>query len=120
VHGGVVAYSNEAKVALLGVSPETLERHGAVSGEAAREMAEGVRRRFGASAGLGVTGVAGPTGGTPQKPVGTVHVALAAADGAALDERLVLPGDRAMVRRWTSSAALAMIRRWVVKRGETL
>lgn len=118
--GGVVAYSNEAKVALLGVLPETLERHGAVSGEVAREMAEGARRRFGASAGLGVTGVAGPTGGTPEKPVGTVHVALAAADGTAVEERLVLPGDRAMVRRWTSSAVLAMIRGWVVKRGETL
>jgi nicotinamide-nucleotide amidase len=118
--GGLVAYSNDAKVSLLGVAPETLERHGAVSGEVAREMAEGVRRRFGASAGLGITGVAGPTGGTPEKPVGTVHVALVAADGAARHERLVLPGDRAMVRRWTSSAALAMIRGWVVKRGETL
>jgi nicotinamide-nucleotide amidase len=118
--GGIVAYSNEAKVALLGVSPETLEMLGAVSGEVAREMAEGARRRFGASAGLGITGVAGPTGGTPQKPVGTVHVVLAAADGTALHERLALPGDRAMVRRWTSSAALAMIRRWVVERGETL
>jgi nicotinamide-nucleotide amidase len=118
--GGVVTYSNEAKVALLGVSPETLERHGAVSAEVAREMAEGARRRFGATLGLGVTGVAGPTGGTPEKPVGTVHLALAAGDGTTLHERLVLPGDRAMVRRWTSSAALAMIRGWVVKRGETL
>ena len=117
--GGVVAYSNEAKVALLGVSPGTLAAHGAVSEEVAREMAAGARRRFGASAGVGVTGIAGPTGGTPEKPVGTVHVALDAADGTALHERLVLPGDRSMVRRWTASAALAMIRAWLGERGGT-
>lgn len=116
--GAVVAYSNEAKVSLLGVSPETLEGHGAVSGEVAREMAAGVRRRLGASAGLGITGVAGPTGGVPEKPVGTVHLALEAGDGTVRHERLSLPGDRAQVRRWTSSAALAMIRRWLSGRGE--
>ena len=115
--GGVVAYSNEAKVALVGVSPGTLARHGAVSEEVAREMAAGVRLRFGASAGLGVTGVAGPTGGTPEKPVGTVHVALDAGEGTRRHERLVLPGDRSMVRRWTASASLAMIRGWLEERG---
>jgi nicotinamide-nucleotide amidase len=115
--GGLVTYANAAKVALAGVSPETLERHGAVSEEVAREMAAGARLRFGASVGLGVTGVAGPGGGTAGKPVGTVHVALDAADGTARHERLVLPGDRAMVRRWTSSAALAMIRGWLGERG---
>jgi nicotinamide-nucleotide amidase len=117
--GGAVTYANEAKVALVGVSPETLERHGAVSEEVAREMAAGVRLRFGASVGLGVTGIAGPGGGAPDKPVGTVHVALHAADGTARHERLVLPGDRAMVRRWTTSAALAMIRGWLRERGGT-
>lgn len=115
--GGVVAYSNEAKVALVGVSPDTLARHGAVSEEVAREMAAGARLRFAASAGLGVTGVAGPTGGTPEKPVGTVHVALDAGDGTTRHERLVLPGDRSMVRRWTASASLAMIRGWLGERG---
>jgi nicotinamide-nucleotide amidase len=115
--GGVVAYADSAKVALLGVSEETLHTHGAVSEETAREMAAGVRRRLGASAGLAVTGIAGPAGGTPEKPVGTVHVALDAEDGTRLHEKLALPGDRAMVRRWTSSAALAMIRSWLRERG---
>ena len=117
--GGVVAYANEAKVALVGVSRETLEKHGAVSEEVSREMAAGARLRFGASAGLGVTGIAGPGGGTPEKPVGTVHVALDTGDGPARHERLVLPGDRAMVRRWTTSASLAMIRGWLRERGGT-
>lgn len=111
--GGIVAYADAAKVELLGVSRETLAAQGAVSEETAREMAAGVRRRLGASAGLSVTGIAGPTGGTPDKPVGTVHVALDADDGARLHERLALPGDRSMVRRWTASAALGMIRAWL-------
>jgi nicotinamide-nucleotide amidase len=115
--GGVVAYANEAKVALLGVSPASIEAHGAVSEEVAREMAAGARRRFEASAGLAVTGVAGPSGGTAEKPVGTVHVALEVDDGTGRHERLALPGDRAMIRRWTTSAALAMIRGWLRERG---
>lgn len=115
--GGVVAYADAAKAELLGVPSETLAAHGAVSEETARAMAAGVRRRLGASAGLAVTGIAGPAGGTPEKPVGTVHVALDADEGTALHERLALPGDRAMVRRWTSSAALEMIRAWLGGRG---
>ena len=115
--GGAVTYANEAKTELLGVSPATLETHGAVSEEVAREMAAGVRLRLGATAGLGITGIAGPGGGTPDKPVGTVHLALDAADGTRRHERLVLPGDRAMVRRWTTSAALGMIRGWLMERG---
>lgn len=115
--GGAVTYANGAKTEILGVLPATLETNGAVSEEVAREMAAGVRRRLGASAGLGVTGVAGPGGGTPDKPVGTVHLALDAADGTRRHERLVLPGDRAMVRRWTTSAALTMIRGWLMERG---
>jgi len=117
--GGVVAYADAAKEALLGVAPETLASRGAVSEETAREMAAGVRMRLGASAGLAITGVAGPTGGTAEKPVGTVHVALEGSDGTALHERLALPGDRAMVRRWTSTAALEMIRAWLGTRGGT-
>jgi nicotinamide-nucleotide amidase len=115
--GGVVAYADAAKVELLGVSPETLAAHGAVSEETAREMAAGARRRLGASAALAVTGIAGPAGGTPEKPVGTVHLALDAEDGTTLHEKLALPGDRSMVRRWTASAALAMIRAWLGARG---
>ena len=113
--GGAVTYANAAKIDLAGVSPETLGRFGAVSEEVAREMAAGIRRRFGASVGLGVTGIAGPGGGSAEKPVGTVHLALDALDGRR-HERLVLPGDRAMVRRWTTSAALAMIRGWLRER----
>ena len=114
--GGVVAYANEAKVALLGVSPESIARFGAVSEQVAREMAAGARRRFGASAGLAVTGVAGPSGGTPEKPVGTVHLALDAEAGSR-HERLTLVGDRAMIRRWTTSAALGMVRAWLNEGG---
>ncbi len=114
--GGVVAYANEAKVALLGVSPESIARFGAVSEQVAREMAAGARRRFGASAGLAVTGVAGPSGGTPEKPVGTVHLALDAEAGSR-HERLTLAGDRAMIRRWTASAALEMVRAWLNEGG---
>ncbi len=115
--GGAVTYADGAKIEVLGVSTATLESHGAVSEEVAREMAAGVRRRLGASVGLGVTGVAGPGGGTPEKPVGTVHLAIDAADGTRRHERLVLPGDRSMVRRWTTSAALALIRGWLTERG---
>ena len=108
--GGAVTYSNDAKVALAGVGPATLERTGAVSEETAREMAEGIRKRFEASVGFAVTGVAGPGGGTPEKPVGLVHVALADEDGTAVHRRLQMPGDRAMVRRWTTAVALSMLR----------
>jgi len=108
--GGAVTYANEAKVALAGVDPATLERAGAVSEETAREMAEGIRKRFGASVGFAVTGIAGPSGGTLEKPVGLVHVALADEDGTVVHRRLQLPGDRAMVRRWTTSVALSMLR----------
>jgi len=111
--GGVVAYSDAVKEALLGVRAGTLAAHGAVSEETAREMAAGVRTRLGASAGLAITGIAGPSGGTADKPVGTVHLALDAEDGSRLHRRLALPGDRVLVRRWTSSAALEMIRAWL-------
>jgi nicotinamide-nucleotide amidase len=75
--GGVIVYSNQAKINLLGVSGQTLESHGAVSGPVAREMAEGVKRELKADLGLSVTGIAGPEGGTAEKPVGTVHIGLA-------------------------------------------
>ena len=84
----VVAYANEAKTALLGVPPALIAEHGAVSEAVAVAMAEGIRARTGADLGVGVTGIAGPTGGSPEKPVGTVAVALAAADR---DARAHLP-----------------------------
>jgi nicotinamide-nucleotide amidase len=114
--GAAVTYANAAKVDLLGVDPATLERSGAVSEETAREMAIGARRRFGATIGVSVTGIAGPGGGTPEKPVGTVHVALDAADGTRLHHKLLLPGERALVRRWTTSSALTMIRKHLLRR----
>ncbi|MGZ5429688.1 MAG: nicotinamide-nucleotide amidohydrolase family protein, partial [Thermoanaerobaculia bacterium] len=109
--GAAVTYANAAKADLVGVSAGTLERHGAVSEETAREMALGARKRFGATIGLATTGIAGPGGGTPEKPVGTVHVALDAADGTRLHRRLLLPGERSLIRRWTTSTALGMLRK---------
>ena len=76
--GGIIAYSNEAKMALLGVNPATLETHGAVSEETVMEMAHGARRAFGTDLAVSVTGVAGPAGGTPEKPVGRVYIGLSA------------------------------------------
>jgi nicotinamide-nucleotide amidase len=113
VAGGVVAYSDEAKTALLGVPASLIERHGAVSPEVALAMAEGARDRFGADVGCGVTGVAGPGGGTAAKPVGYVCVCVTttpAADGV-LARDLVLPGDRAEVRDRSVTLAMHLIRR---------
>ncbi len=112
--GSAVTYANAAKLQVVDVRPATLERFGAVSEETAREMALGARRRFHASIGVGVTGIAGPGGGTPEKPVGTVHVALDGADGGRMHRRLLLPGERDIVRRWTTTAALAMIREYLM------
>jgi PncC family amidohydrolase len=90
--GGVVAYANAPKRELLGVPAELLVAHGAVSGEAAAAMAEGVRRALGTDIGLSVTGIAGPTGGSAEKPVGTVFIACAAAEGVTV-ERHQWTGD---------------------------
>ncbi|GIW42242.1 MAG: competence/damage-inducible protein A [Candidatus Binatia bacterium] len=108
--GGIVAYANRVKTEALGVRPETLERHGAVSEETAREMAEGVRRRLGADIGLATTGIAGPTGGTPEKPVGTVCVALAT-EGDTFSRRYQLWGTRDWIKLLTSQIALDWVRR---------
>jgi len=108
--GGVLCYSNAAKVALCGVAEETLAGHGAVSEPTARELAQGIRARFGVDYGLGVTGIAGPDGGTPEKPVGTVHVAAAGPEGV-LHRRLQIFGNRAQVRERSVTAALDLLRR---------
>lgn len=109
VLGGVVAYANAVKVEALGVGEDTLAAHGAVSEAVARAMAEGVRRRLGADVGVGITGVAGPGGGSDEKPVGTVWIAVAAGDTHA--RRFLFPGDRQMIRQFAASAALNMVRR---------
>jgi nicotinamide-nucleotide amidase len=114
--GGVVVYSNEAKSALAGVDPALIAELGAVSGEVADALAEGALARFGADVGVGVTGVAGPGGGTPEKPVGRVHVAVADRAGARIARRLDLPGGRADVRDRTTTVALHLLRRLL--RGE--
>lgn len=108
--GGVVAYANEAKQAQLGVAAATLAQHGAVSEETATEMALGARRLFGADLGLAVTGIAGPDGGTADKPVGTVCFALAAADGV-VSRRYKLWGTRDWVKILSSQVALDWVRR---------
>jgi len=108
--GGVIVYSNELKTAFADVSPELLERYGAVSSEVAAALAEGIRKRTGATLGLGVTGVAGPAGGTDSKPVGRVYFAVS--DGQKTDTfDRNFRGDRDRVRAWASQQALDLIRR---------
>jgi PncC family amidohydrolase len=106
---GLVTYSNAAKTELLGVPAETLAEHGAVSEPVALAMAEGVRRIAGADLGLGITGVAGPAGGTPEKPVGLVWIALAHAGGAEA-RRFKLFGDRERIRVFSATVALNWVR----------
>ena len=108
--GSIVSYSNESKTRLLGVPEEMIARHGAVSGEVAEAMARGARDRTGATIGVSVTGTAGPGGGTDAVPVGTVYVGLAD-DVVTSNRRLVLPGDRHLIRWRASTAALEMVRR---------
>lgn len=111
--GGVVSYSNEAKEHLIDVPHELLVEHGAVSEEVARAMAEGVRARFRSDWGAGITGIAGPTGGTAEKPVGLVHWAVAGPDGVSAKHHVFL-GDRAIVRVWSLNATLDHLRRRLV------
>jgi nicotinamide-nucleotide amidase len=108
--GGVVAYANDVKEAELGVTRAIIEDHGAVSAEAARAMAEGARDRLGADLAVSVTGVAGPGGGTEEKPVGLVYLHAAGSDGHEA-RRIDLPGDREMVRGRAAAAALHLLRR---------
>ena len=108
--GGVICYSNDSKIWDLAVPRELIEKHGAVSEEVARAMAEGVRARFGSDFGVAVTGIAGPDGGTPTKPVGTVWLALADAAGTLAKHRC-FPTARENVKLWSSQQALDLLRR---------
>jgi nicotinamide-nucleotide amidase len=111
---GVICYSNRAKVELLGVPPELVERHGAVSAEVAAAMAKGMRERSGVSVGLSVTGIAGPGGGTAAKPVGLVYIGLNADDGASIVKEHRFHGDRSVIKLRSSQAALDLLRRWLL------
>jgi nicotinamide-nucleotide amidase len=114
--GGVIAYANEVKIAQLGVTAQDLARHGAVSEPVARQMARGVADRFGAAAGIAVTGIAGPGGGTPDKPVGTVWRAISL-DGEVEARVLTFVGDREAIRERAAQEALAALHRRLVGRG---
>ena len=111
--GGAVVYSNELKTQFANVPKALIDRHGAVSREVAAAMAEGIRKRCLASYGIGITGVAGPSGGTEQKPVGLVYIALAGEEGTQVVERN-FPGDRKRIRQFATQQALEMIRRALV------
>lgn len=108
---GVVTYSYEAKEALLGVNPRTLEHAGAVSEETVLEMVSGALARFGAGVAVAVTGIAGPSGGTADKPVGTVWIGWKRRGGYAHARLFHFPGDREAVRRQTVAAALVGVRK---------
>ena len=116
--GGVVCYSNEMKTAWADVPPEIIATKGAVSAEVAIALADGIRRRVGSTLGIGITGIAGPGGGSEEKPVGTVHIALASATGMR-DRALRFPGDREMIRMQASQAALDMVRVHFLYNGQT-
>ncbi len=111
VLGGLVVYSNEAKTALAGVEPALIDRAGAVSAEVAEALADGARARLGADVGVGITGVAGPGGGTEAKPVGFVCFSVAGPGDARLTRAMQLPGDRAGVRDRSTVVALHLVRR---------
>lgn len=117
VAGGAVTYSNEAKAALLGVDPELIAAHGAVSPEVAAEMAAGALERFGAQAAVAITGVAGPDGGTEAKPVGYVCWCARLADGTELVYDVRLPGDRAEVRDRSTTVGMHLLRRLLAGEG---
>lgn len=106
--GGVVTYANDVKISLLSVRAETLSAHGAVSEAVAREMAEGARRRFSADHAVACTGIAGPGGGSPGKPVGLVYIGVCGPSGARV-ERCQFAGDRMSVKEQTANRALRLL-----------
>jgi nicotinamide-nucleotide amidase len=118
VKGGIVAYANEAKIAQAGVPAELIERHGAVSAEVARALADGARAKLGADVGVGVTGLAGPAGGSEEKPVGLVWLSVVKADAEPLTRSVNLPGSRADIRDRTTTVAMHLIRRALLGPGQ--
>jgi nicotinamide-nucleotide amidase len=112
---GAITYSNDAKIRTLNVSPEILDQHGAVSSECAEAMAKGMRERSGTDYAISVTGIAGPDGGSVEKPVGTVYLGFAS-QSEVKSIKLVLPGDRYLIRWRSSQAALDYLRRQLLKR----
>jgi nicotinamide-nucleotide amidase len=118
VKGGIVVYSNDAKIAQADVPAELVERHGAVSAEVAEALAAGARTKLGANVGVGVTGIAGPGGGTEEKPVGLVWLSVATADGEPLTRSVNLPGSRADVRDRTTTVAMHLLRRALLSSAE--
>ncbi len=109
---GVVSYSNAAKVKVLGVDADVIEAQGAVCAEVARQMAEGVRRVAGSDLGIGITGIAGPTGGSREKPVGTVYMGISYPEGGTLEARhFRFEGNRVSIKEQTAEAALRWLRR---------
>jgi nicotinamide-nucleotide amidase len=115
-HGGVVVYSNEAKVSMADVDPDLIERVGAVSTEVAEALADGACSRFEASVGIGITGIAGPDGGTEEKPVGLVCFSVVEQGGDRITRRVRLPGGRFDVRDRATTVAMHLLRRLL--RGE--
>lgn len=115
--GGVVAYSDQAKVSLVGVDQVLIERVGAVSGEVAEALAEGARERFGADVGIGITGIAGPDGGTEDKPVGLVCFCVSAGSAQRITRSAQLPGARTDVRERAVTVAMHLLRRLLTGEG---
>ena len=111
VAGGVVAYANEAKAELLGVEPALVAAHGAVSEPVAEAMADGAMSRFGADTAIAVTGIAGPGGGTDDKPVGTMCFTVKLSEGETVTRTIRLPGDRSDIRERSTTVAMHMLRR---------
>ena len=115
--GGLVVYSNEAKTTLAGVDPALIARVGAVSVEVAEALADGARERVGADVGVGITGIAGPGGGTPEKPVGLVCFSVAGPDGSRITRSTNLPGGRADIRDRSTTVAMHLVRRLLLGEG---
>lgn len=114
--GGIIAYSDRVKIEQLGIEAAVLHENGAVSEPVARGMAAGVMREFETDIGIGTTGIAGPEGGTPEKPVGLVHIAVAGRSGTVSD-RVVFEGDRSTIKQEAAHRALKMLRDYLVQKG---